>query len=36
MDKDGEGFRYFQGKFLALSNDNLQVGIFTGPQIRVL
>ena len=36
IDKDGEGFRYLQGKFLALSNDNLQAGIFTGPQIRAL
>ena len=38
MDNDGEGFRcrYLQGKFLALSNDNLQAGIFTGPQITAL
>ena len=36
IDKDGEGFRYLQGKFLGLSNDNLQAGIFTGPQIRAL
>ena len=36
MDKDGEGFRYSQRKFLALSNDNLQAGIFTGPKIRAL
>ena len=38
MDNDGERFtcRYLQGKFLALSNDNLQPGIFTGSQIREL
>ena len=36
MDKDGEGFRYLQEKFLALSIDNLQTGIFTGAKIRAL
>ena len=36
MDKDGEGFRYLQGKFLTLSNDNLQAGNFSEPQIRAL
>ena len=36
LDKDGEGFKYLQGKFLALYNNNLQAGIFTEPQIRAL
>ena len=36
MEKDGEGFKCLQGKFLALSDNNLQAGIFIGPQIRAL
>ena len=34
MDKDEEGFKYLQGKFLAFSEAKLQAGIFAGPQIR--
>ena len=36
MDKDGEEFKYLQGKFLDLCNAKLQAGIFTEPQIRAL
>ena len=36
MDKDGEEFKYLQGKFLALSEAKLRASIFTDPQIKKL
>ena len=36
VDNDEEEFFIFKKSFLALSNDKLQAGIFTGPQIRAL
>ena len=35
-DKDGEEFKYLQGKFLALPKAKLQADIFDGFQIREL
>jgi hypothetical protein len=36
MDRDGQGFRYLQGKFPRISDAKMKEGIFIGPQIGEL